>query len=122
VYVAGSLSGRVIKVGTAKDIPQRERQLRAERYGGFSDWVVLFSVWVSEAGRVEFDASSCVAGRRIYRSYFKDGVEQTAIEVLECSFSAAVKAVKNALGPNDNTEPWKAMGCRPGSGWNLKVA
>lgn len=44
VYIAGTLAGRLIKIGTAKDIPQRERQLRAEGYAGFSDWVVLFSV------------------------------------------------------------------------------
>jgi hypothetical protein len=108
VYVAGSLSGRVIKIGTAEDIPQRSHQLRAEQYGGFGDWRILFSIKVSEAGRVEHDASARVPGRRIYRSYFKDGVEQTAIEVLECSFSAAVKAVRDSPGPTDSAKPWKA--------------
>jgi hypothetical protein len=38
VYITGSLAGQAIKVGTAGDTTQRERQLRAERYGGFSDW------------------------------------------------------------------------------------
>lgn len=108
VYVAGSLSGRVIKIGTAKDIPQRANKLRAEQYAGFGDWRILFSIRVSEAGKVEHDASARVPGRRNFRSYFKDGVEQTAIEVLQCSFSAAVKAVKESLGPTDNAEPWKA--------------
>ena len=108
VYVAGSLSGRVIKIGTAKHIGQREGQLRAERYAGFADWIVLFSIQVGEAGRVEHDASARVPGRRVFNSYFKNGVEQTAIEVLECPFSAAVEAIKESLGPTDNAEPWKA--------------
>jgi hypothetical protein len=108
VYVAGSLSRRVIKIGTASDIPQRARQLRAERYAGFADWVVLFSIEASEAGKVEHDASARVEGRRVFSPYFKDGVEQTAIEVLECSFSAAAKAVKESLGPTDTAEPWKS--------------
>lgn len=113
VYVAGSLNGRVIKIGTARDIPQRERQLRAEGYAGFSDWCVLFSVWANEAGQVETDASSRVPGQRIYRNYWKDGVQQTAIEALRCTFSDAVKAVKGSLGPNDVAEPWKARWTYP---------
>jgi hypothetical protein len=95
-------------MGTAKDIPQREHQLRAEGYAGFSDWIVLFSIKVSKAGRVEHDAAARVPGRRVFSPYFKDGVEQIATEVLECSFSAAVKAIKESLGPTDNAEPWKA--------------
>jgi hypothetical protein len=108
VYVAGSLSGRVIKIGTARDIPQREGQLRAERYAGFADWIVLYSIHVSEAGRVEHDASARVPSRKVFRTYYKDGFEQTAIEVLKCSFSDAVKAVEESLGPTDNAVPWKA--------------
>ena len=63
---------------------------------------------MSEAGRVEKDASARVPGRRVYSSYFKDGIEQTAIEVLKCSFSDAVKAVEASLGPTDNAARWKA--------------
>jgi hypothetical protein len=91
VYIAGSLSGRVIKIGTAKYVGQREGQLRAERYAGYSDWTVLYAIHVSEAGRVEHDASARLPCRRIFNSYFKDGVEQTAIEVLKCSFGTTKK-------------------------------
>ena len=98
VYIAGSLTGRLIKIGTARDIPQREYQLNYEQYAGFADWNILFSIRVSEAGKVEHDASARV-GRRIYRSYFKNGVEQIAVEALQCSFSAAVKAVERVTRP-----------------------
>src|SRR3954467_15069268 len=43
VYIAGSLSGRVIKIGTTGDLNQRENQMRGEGYGGSKDWIVLFS-------------------------------------------------------------------------------
>ncbi len=113
VYIAGSLSGRVIKIGTCKHVGQREGQLRAERYAGFGDWIVLLAIQVSEAGRVEHDAASRVPGQRVFRNYEKDGYTQTAIEVLKCSFSAAVKAIKDSLGPTDNAEPWEARWTYP---------
>ena len=108
VYVAGSLSGRVIKIGTAKHIGQREQQLRPERYAGFADWIILYSIHVSEASRVEQEASASVPSRKVYSCYFKDGIEQTAIEFLKCSFTDAVKAVETSIGPIDNAAPWKA--------------
>lgn len=107
VYIAGSLSGGVIKIGTAIDITQRENQLRAEQHAGFSDWEVLFFIKVTEAGRVEHDASVRVKGRKVYKNYFKDGISQTATEVLECSFSAARTAVVETVGEIANYETWQ---------------
>jgi hypothetical protein len=101
------LSGRVIKIGTAIDITQRENQLRTERHAGLSDWEVLFFIKVSEAGRVEHDASAKVRGKRIYMSYFKDRISQTATEVLQCSFSAAYDAIVGTVGEIDNYETWQ---------------
>ena len=51
------MSGRVIKIGTAQSIKQRENQLRSERHAGFSDWEILFFIEVEEAGRIEHEAS-----------------------------------------------------------------
>src|SRR5450631_2514766 len=48
VYIAGTLRGQLIKIGVAGDIAQRERQLKAERYGGFGDWLVLINVRVDD--------------------------------------------------------------------------
>lgn len=36
VYIAGSLSGRVVKIGTTGNLNQRENQMRAEGYGGIA--------------------------------------------------------------------------------------
>jgi len=108
IYIAGSLSGRLIKIGTAKDIPQRERQLRAEKHGGPADWVVLFSVKVTEAGRIEREALSRVDGKRVFRPYYKDGYEQIATEILECPFSAALKALTASVGDIDSYDTWQS--------------
>jgi len=98
VYIAGSLSGRVIKIGVTTDIPRRERQLRTQGYGGFSDWIVLIHVEVNDAGAVERAVSANIKGKRINNGYFKDGLEQMAIEVIQCSFSEAFKALADSIG------------------------
>jgi hypothetical protein len=48
VYIAGSLSHRVLKIGTTVNIRQQERRLRRTAYGSIDDWVLLYYVWVSE--------------------------------------------------------------------------
>jgi T5orf172 domain len=107
VYIAGSLFGRVIKIGTAIDITQRESQLRSERHAGFGDWEVLFFIKVSQAGRVEYEASSRVKGRRLFGTYFKDNISQTATEVIRCSFSAAHAAIVETVGNISRYQTWQ---------------
>ena len=107
VYIAGTQAGRVIKIGTASDITQREHQLRAEGHARFSDWEVLFFIKVNEAGRVEHEASSRLDSKRVYRRYVKDGVPQTAIEVLESTFSAAYDAIEATVGEIGDYETWQ---------------
>jgi hypothetical protein len=106
VYIAGSLLGRVIKIGTAGDIAQRENQLRAERYGGFSDWSVLIHVEVNEAGRIERESYSRIRGKKVFNGYIKDGREQVAVEILQCGFSAALKALADTIGGINKPRYW----------------
>lgn len=101
VYIAGSLSGRVIKIGTTGDLNQRENRMRAEGYGGSKDWIILASVYVSKGGEFERAASSRVKGNRVYRTYFKDGIEQGAVELHLCSFSEALRAMTEHLSDEE---------------------
>jgi hypothetical protein len=101
VYIAGSLSGRVIKIGTTGDLNQRENRMRAEGYGGSKDWIVLASVYVSHGGAFERAASSRVNGKRVYRMYTKDGIEQGAVELHLCSFSEALRAITEVLSDEE---------------------
>jgi hypothetical protein len=98
VYIAGSLAGQLIKIGTASDIKQRERQMRAEGYGGENDWIVLHVIFAENAGAVERAASRQVTGEKAYRKYWKDGLSQTATEMFKCSYSDALTALSRASG------------------------
>lgn len=101
VYIAGSRSGRVIKIGTCGDLNQRENQMRSEGYGGSKDWIILFSLHVSRAGAFERGASNRVRGNRVYRSYWKDDTLQSAVELHECSYREALRAMTEHLSDED---------------------
>ncbi len=111
VYIAGSLSGRAIKFGNAGTIEQRENQLRAERYGGLRDWRVLFHVKVNERGRVEHNARASVQGYQVIRSYEKNGFYQTAVEMIRCPFSAALRSLQDTIGDNPRRDVWQSSNC-----------
>jgi hypothetical protein len=67
VYIAGSLAGCLLKIGTTKDVWRQDYRLRYVRYGNLKDWRVLCYVWVSEGGKVpsrfvlEFDVAQSPA-------------------------------------------------------------
>jgi len=101
VYIAGSLSAKLIKIGTCVDTQQRERQLCAERYGGAGDWQMIFAIWVKNAGAVEQSAHDRLSRYAVTRDYWKDGLQQAGIELLECAFSEAKKALTEVAGDCD---------------------
>lgn len=108
VYIAGSTSKQLIKIGTCEHCGQRERQLRNEGYGGASDWELVYSIKVRNAGEIEHAArmrlSEYVAPAR---PYWKDNVEQYATELLSCSFSRARRALEEVASDTKVKEPWK---------------
>jgi T5orf172 domain len=104
VYIAGSLSKQIIKIGNCADCDQREHQMRAEQYGGISDWRMLFSVKVDRAGEIEDWARQSLAQYRIGGAYWKDGFRQEARELLRCSFSLALAAVERFTGTENDTK------------------
>jgi hypothetical protein len=55
----------------------------------------------SGIGRLEQSAHSRLSHYCVARDYWKDGVRQTGIELLECSFTVARRAVMDAAGPCD---------------------
>lgn len=108
VYIAGSLSTKLIKIGTCKNVPQRERQMRAESYGGANDWAVIFSIKVRNAGDIEHQARSKISQYMVVKPYWKDGFRQSGIELLQCSFSRAKEALLSVAEDAMLSEPWKA--------------
>lgn len=100
VYIAGSLSERVMKIGTTVNIDGQEKRLRRDRYGSIDDWVLLYYVWVDTRGKVEHDALRVLRQYKNPRRYIKNGSPQIAREILACRFGLA----RDALVEQLNTE------------------
>jgi hypothetical protein len=108
VYIAGSLSERLIKIGTCRDCSQREQQLRSERYGGASDWKIIYKVIVRKSGAIEGRAHSRLSDYLVTRSYWKDGLRQEGIELLTCPFWRALDALTEVAEGSTLGPPWKS--------------
>jgi len=112
IYIAGSLAGRVMKIGSCVDVPQREHQLRVEAYGGQRDWVIIFHTpRTANAARVEHNARAKLAYYRVSRPYYKDGFQQHAGELLRCSFSDALRALTEVAGEMPRKDTYRSSDC-----------
>lgn len=107
VYIAGSASIGLIKIGTAEDVFQREAMLQRHRYGGATDWEVLASAQVEEGGRVEHETLTRLGRHRTYRTYEKDGAEQVGGELLRCPFSRALNALMASISDDEASTLWQ---------------
>lgn len=108
IYIAGSLSTKLLKIGTAIDIEQRRRNLRRQAYGGICDWEMLFTAKVQHGGKTENKALNRLNSFKVVRTYDKDGSPQEAAELVKTSLTKAIDAVANAIGTEAPTELWKA--------------
>lgn len=110
VYIAGSLSHRVLKIGTTVNIRQQERRLRRTAYGSIDDWTLLYYVWVDEGGRIEHDVRRCLRRYRQLRMYDKEGHRQKGREIVNCRFGLALEALTEFLNETQRanaTTSWR---------------
>jgi hypothetical protein len=106
VYIVGSSSARLLKIGVTKNIEQRKLTLAQSTYGGADDWEMLFYTKVKNAGEVEQRAQRSLKDFQIVKTYKKEGSDQKAQELFETSFGKAIKAVSDAIGVADNENAW----------------
>jgi len=112
VYIAGSLSGRVLKIGTTWDVPRQQYRLNYVGYGSLNDWMMLYSVWVeSGAGSVEHAARRQLQGYKTMRMYKKDGSWQKGREIVRCSFSVAFEAISGLISEEAKSSAWRSKHC-----------
>lgn len=93
VYLAGSASTKLLKVGTSIDVGDREKKLSEYAYGGATDWRILASVWVNEAGRTEFAVQDRLRDYATPAQYVRQGRIQGCYELFNCSYERAVEAL-----------------------------
>jgi hypothetical protein len=108
VYIAGSLSHRVLKIGTTVNIRQQERRLRRTAYGSIEDWTLLYYVWVDEGGRIEHDARRVLKRYRQLRMYDKEGHRQKGREIVNCRFGIALEALTGLLDDAQSADAIKS--------------
>ena len=109
VYIAGSLSAGVMKIGTTINIHRQQKRLRNLEYGSISDWVLLYYVWVDEAGRIEHAARRRLRRYRILKRYKKDGSWQRGREIVQCTFSTALEALTAIVGTDEPSDWWRSI-------------
>jgi hypothetical protein len=94
IYIAGSLASKVVKVGNAIWPWRRVGALNTRRYGGITDWVMLFRSKFEGAGKIEFAAHGLL-------NRYRRGVK----EIFRCDYanarSALVQAAEGYLGEDE---------------------
>ncbi|MEZ9921341.1 GIY-YIG nuclease family protein [Vibrio breoganii] len=111
VYIAGSLKGKIVKVGFSLNPATREQKLNGDRYGGRDDWKLLYTVTCDLAGKVEFSAHAELKKFNTpgtYRNYASKPSQ--CFELFDCDFTVAKKAIEKSLAYNgllDSASPWE---------------
>lgn len=101
LYIAGSLSARLIKIGVCKDLLQRIRQICTERHGDARDWEIIYAVEIDRAGEIEERVLSRLGRYAIDSQYWKNGFLQQSIELRRCSVSQALEAMTAEIEGKD---------------------
>src|SRR5260370_31039131 len=87
VYVVGSRSERVFKIGSSESPWDRGAHLNSLGYGGISDWKTLYCATFPDAGRVECNVHSALSCFASPRKYFREGVETGCLAICAGAYS-----------------------------------
>ena len=97
IYITGSLASKVVKVGNAIWPERRVGALNSRRYGGITDWVMLYHAKFEEAGKIEFAAHGRLYG-------YRRGVK----EIFRCNYALARKALLEAAEGYLGEDEWES--------------
>ncbi|NBX03155.1 MAG: GIY-YIG nuclease family protein [Alphaproteobacteria bacterium] len=99
VYIAASISQKLIKIGITKSINERRESLAVPdyKYAGLDDLRMLFWVRVENYGEVESKTHIKLKQYKKIITYKKGGDSQDAHEIFQCSFVEAKAALDEAL-------------------------
>ncbi len=94
VYIAGSLIGKVIKIGFSKAVEVRAESLNRTKYAGYIDWEILYALKSKDAGRIESKSNSLLHKYASSLNYEHDGHWQDSYETYHCAYSKAKEFVE----------------------------
>jgi len=104
VYIAGSSTGRVIKIGSTSKKEIRQESLNRTQYGGFNDWEILCTITCNRSGEVEQSIVGTLEKYRITRTYFHEGRDQQTYELFTCGYPMAIATLKQVIEKSNSTE------------------
>jgi hypothetical protein len=96
VYIAGTLTGELIKIGFSKAVEVRAASLNRTKYAGFQDWKILYALRSKNAGRIETKSNSLLHKYAFSSDYEHDGHWQDSFETYHCAYSKAKEFVERA--------------------------
>lgn len=96
VYIAGTLVGKLIKIGFSKAVEVRSKSLNRTKYAGFKDWKILYALKSKNAGRIETKANYLLHQYAFSNDYEHDGHWQDSYETYQCAYSKAKEFVKRS--------------------------
>jgi hypothetical protein len=99
LYIAGSRSERLIKIGSSKNPNNRIyiANLNGHEYAGVSDWQVLYSIYVEQAAKIEIEIHGRLREYQTRVQFVRNGDEQVAKECFTCNYSIARKTIVHML-------------------------
>ena len=95
LYLAGSRSGKLFKVGFTKSKKIREESLnkKNEGYAGLNDWEILLYFESIMAGEVEQKVHALLLEFKTLKSYYHEGKMQEAKELFDCPYLKLKEAI-----------------------------
>lgn len=99
VYIQGSISQKLIKIGVTSSIKERNKSLNIKgySYANSEDWEELYSVKTDNIGEIEHKAQKKLTPYKQDITYNRGDKEQKAQEVFRCPYSIAKAALDEAL-------------------------
>lgn len=94
LYLAYSISKKLIKVGITKDLDQREESLNETRYGDIDDWQIISSAFVYGAGVAETQIHNALSRYKVCAETYKDGRYVATRELFKCTKKMALEIFK----------------------------
>jgi len=97
LYVMHSSSTNLIKVGIADSADERVTTVNKQAYGDTKDWLLVFSIRVTNAGYAEECVHALLAEHYEERYFYKGGSMVLAKEIFSCSTELAITSIKSIL-------------------------
>lgn len=107
IYIAGSYSSELIKIGSTNNYKNREASLNGENYGGLNDWELISYYKCKNSGKIETTTHTFLQQYIVLKEYQKNRLTQTAREIFKCNYKKCKEALYNSIGDQTVKEKYE---------------